>query len=1006
MPEQTFRSPTYSEREIDLTAPVPTTPSGTPAAVIGTTNKGPAFVPVTFGNFDEFKMLFGDLDSKNFGPYAANEFLKYRTALTYMRVLGAGANASDADITTSVTTGRVKSAGVYLDGVAAIDDKKGRHTGVVQMLVASHDLQTEEAYGMPMFTDNDSTGKFASGKAVLVRGLIMTPQTSRVMLAPDPTTPTLFDGNSADETTISSSVFNGKFKLIISSTLGSAFSTMDGNPGVKIFTASFDPSSSDYFGKILNTDPDKFVDQQHLLYADFAVDDEIATANGAAAILSGSAATSSTSGDPTLAFRKMFGAYDARYTAPSTPYFISQPFGATEYDLFKFEAIDDGQYANTLYKLAIANLQASADDSNPYCTFTVQVRDWNDTDTNPIVLESFPNCTLNPNSDNYVAKLIGDRKVTFNFDASIPTERRIVTFGKYKNMSKYVRIVMTDAVERQTIPAKCMPFGFRGHTLLKTNDLLTDATPGTPRITGVGTTIANSQGAILPPVPFRTKVTKGQMLLGSTWLGQPSTTETVSTQLYWGVKFERNNVPLNANVASEQNGLLASFSKFMGIAKLDALTSGSGSDTLNNNKFTLARVAFSNTTVNDVTSSAGTHMKEAAYIRNGVLDTTNYTINDVVGNRITFASLLSKAPAATFNKFSSYLKFVTFMQGGWDGTNILDRDAQRMNDKSTSFDTAGGASSGYTAPGLTFNPTGVGQSNATVASYRTAIDIMTDPMIVNHNILAIPGIRESFITDYAMQKVRDYGMAYYVMDIPSYDDSQNRLYDDSTVKPSIDQTATVLDGRVIDNNYAGTYYPNVSIDDTTNNRRVKVPASVAAMGALSFNDKVAYPWFAPAGFNRAALDFVKNVDVRLNVTDRDRLYDSRINPIATFPRLGYVIYGQKTLQINKSALDRVNVRRLMCEIKRIIIALARNVVFNNNSVEERNKFVADATIQLGMIQVAAGIEAFQVVMNETNNTIEDYQANRLNGRIVVVPTRVVEYIALDFIITPSGVSFA
>jgi phage tail sheath protein FI len=184
-----------------------------------------------------------------------------------------------------------------------------------------------------------------------------------------------------------------------------------------------------------------------------------------------------------------------------------------------------------------------------------------------------------------------------------------------------------------------------------------------------------------------------------------------------------------------------------------------------------------------------------------------------------------------------------------------------------------------------------------------------------------------------------------------------------------------------------------------------VPASVAALSALGFNDKVSYPWFAPAGFNRAALDFVSNVAVRLNVADRDALYEARINPIATFPRLGYVIYGQKTLQINKSALDRVNVRRLLLEVKRIIIGIAQKLVFEQNTPAVRNKFVADASFQLSLIQAQAGIEAFQVVCNESNNTQSDIDLNKLNGRIVVVPTRVVEYIALDFIITNSGVQF-
>jgi phage tail sheath protein FI len=180
---------------------------------------------------------------------------------------------------------------------------------------------------------------------------------------------------------------------------------------------------------------------------------------------------------------------------------------------------------------------------------------------------------------------------------------------------------------------------------------------------------------------------------------------------------------------------------------------------------------------------------------------------------------------------------------------------------------------------------------------------------------------------------------------------------------------------------------------------------VAALSALAFNDKVSYPWFAPAGFNRAALDFVTNVSVRLNVGDRDRLYDARINPIATFPRQGYVIYGQKTLQISKSALDRVNVRRLLLEVKRIIVNIAQGIVFEQNTPVVRNKFVADSALQLGFIQAQAGIEAFQVIMNESNNTQDDIANNRLRGRIVVVPTRVIEYIAIDFIVTNSGVQF-
>lgn len=999
MAEQTFRSPNFYEREIDLSAPRLGGPVGTPAGVVGTANKGPAFVPVTVATFDEFTATFGNLDPKQFGPYAVKEFLKHRTALTFLRVLGAGANATDGDISTTTLTGRVKNAGVHLDGTTATDDNRGRHVGAVQFLAARHALQANEAFGMPMFTDNKS---FSGGFANLIRGMVLMASGARMMVMDgNESTVGAFTATGPDDL---GTMSGGKFKLVISSTLGNAFLNTDGNPGIRVLTASLNPTDTDYFAKVLNVDPDRFVAEQHLLYADFAVDDEIATPTVVAA-LSGTNVTSQTSGDTSLIMRKAFGAFDTRYKTPKTSPFISQPFGATEYNLFEVEALDDGAYANTLYKVSVANLKASLDDSHRYGTFTLQIRAWDDTDGNPQVLESFPNCTLDPQADNYVAKLVGDRRVAFNFDSSVDSERRIVTFGKYPNVSKLVRVVMADAVERALVPQVSLPFGFRGAELLKTNDTLTDTPLASSRVGGIVTTLQSISGAILPPVPYRFKVTKGDTTNTAVFEGQPGSTELANTQLYWGVKFERNNLPLNPNLSSDPNNLLASFTKFLGIKKLDVLVTGSGADTLNNNKFSLSNVAFSNTALTDLTGTINDHMREAAYLRNAKVDQTDYTVTTNIGRRVTLATLLSKGTASDFNKFSPFAKFTNFMRGGFDGTNFLDNDARRMNDKASSFDALGGAEANYIAPGLSINPNGSGQSNSTVKSYQTAVDIMTDPLTVNTNILNIPGIRETFITDYALKKVKDYGLAYYVMDIPSFDDTAARLYDTSTNRPDVDKTASALDARGIDNNYAGTYFPNVFIDDATNRRKVKVPSSVAAMGALAFNDRVAYPWFAPAGFNRASLDFVSNVEVRLNVSDRDRLYDSRINPIATFPRLGFVIYGQKTLQVAKSALDRVNVRRLLLEVKRIIVGIAQQMTFEQNTPDVRNKFVSDCVLQLGLIQAQSGLEQFKVICNETNNTQDDIDLNRLNGRIVVVPTRVIEFVAIDFIVTNSGVSF-
>lgn len=1006
MSEQTFKSPNFYEREIDLSAPRTQGPVGVPAGVIGTSNKGPAFIPVTVANFNEFVSLFGNLDPKHFGPYAVNEFLKHRNALSYMRVLGAGANSTQAHLDTTLTKGTVQNAGFELNDSS---------TGRVQFLTAQHTFGAHEDASINDFNYNDSISSATT--ANLVRGLIMTPVTAKIMVTSS-NTPLM--AVKVAEQDVHPMHTDGKFKLIISSSLGDGFFKTDGLSGIRVLTASFNPTDKDYFGKVLNTDPDKFYQEQHYLHADFAVDHAVAYvgAGNSVGVLSGSA-TTSFHGD---AFRKVFGSYNTRYTAPRSTFFISQPYGNTEYDLFRFESLDDGEHANNLYKISITNIKASPNEANRYGTFNVQIRDWNDTDLSPIVLEQFSNVTLDPNAPNFIAKMIGDRKVFYNFDALDPNEKRIVATGRYPNNSKYVRIEMSEEHEQEQVPSNALPFGFRGPNLLKTSPVLNDSlsvSSSATRLHCSASSATSLSGSFLPPVPFRFKVTRGEVASSPGFVGEAGIAEQANPAYYWGVKFERNSTSsdptatdrtlLNANLLSEKNELLESFTKFVGIEKMDALFTGSSADTMHNNKFSLAKVALYNSSLGDLTSSVNTHMKQAAYIRNAVLDTGKYTVADPVNagmTRITFATLLSSGSASEFNRFSNFMKFTNFMYGGFDGTNFLDRNARRLNDKSVSFEAGGGASSGFYPQGFgTVNPSGSDENNNGVASYLTAVDVMTNPLVGNTNILTIPGIREAYINDKTMQKVRDYGLAIHIMDIPVYNDSMGVIYDDSTSKPNIINTANQFDNRTIDNNYAATYFPDVYIDDPTNRRKVKVPASVAAMGALAFNDRVSYPWFAPAGFNRAALDFVSNVAVRLNVPDRDRLYESRINPIATFPRLGYVIFGQKTLQINKSALDRVNVRRLMLEIKRIIVGIAQRIVFEQNTPAVRNKFVADASFQLGLIQVQAGVEAFQVVMNESNNTQEDVDLNRLNGRIVVVPTRVVEFIAIDFIITNSGVEF-
>jgi hypothetical protein len=1035
MSEQTFRSPGFFEQEIELTAPG-AQPTGIPGGLIGAAASGPAFVPTTVASFSDFSARFGNLDPERPATYAANEWLKHKGALTFIRVLGAGANVGMSDVATTLTQGTVRNAGFKVTGSAvALPATDARKTGAVQFLVARHSIPASttnpsEWKGFPIFSDNPSFNPPDAGDTLnIVRGVLMFPTGARGMVLDMTGAASQWSGSGAAIDDIASvdlspsSATYKKFKFVVSSSQGSVFGSSDGYDGLRVLTASFDPNANDYFGKVLNTDPKKFQAEQHVLYLDFPIEDELVgidtTGDSCVAVVSGSSSN----------YLQNFGRFDTRYTTARTPSIISQPFGGLEHELFHFETLTDGDSGNALYKISITNVRASTDPRNPYGTFDVNVRSLYDSDTAPQVFETFAGCDINPASQNYVAKKIGDTKVSFNFDASEESEQRLMISGLFPSASRRVRVIPGAGLTTGVVPASALPFGFKGIPVVRTTQTLTDSTAalveGTrtygagadvlPRLLCSSSAATPLTGSIVPPLPFRFKATKGTVD-GTAYLGAPGLLEIPDSRYHWGVKFERlpltSSTPsavMNSNEGTDFNPLILSYSRMHGIQKLDALVTGSDADIFNANKFTLARVALSNTSLSDVTGTIEAHMKETAYIRNGVPNPNDYRIYDsgLSGNRVTFASLLSGS-ASTFNKFSEYAKFSMMFYGGFDGVNILDTSSAKLGDRATSTGVGGRAAGGaepVARSGLGYDPAGSSISNSAIASYRTAAKLMTDNYVVNVNVIAIPGIRDPLITDYISRRLSSYALAMYVLDVPSFSDSNVRIFEDSSLKPNVTKTADALSARSINNNYVATYFPEVFVNDQTTSRRVKVPASVAALGALAYGDRVAYPWYAPAGFNRAALDFVSNVEVRLSTSDRDYLYDNRVNPIATFPGNGFVIFGQKTLQLQKSAFDRVNVRRLFLELKRVIQDVARGLLFEPNDAATRKSFVDRATPILSLIKAQAGIEQFRIVMDATNNTTADVEAYRLNGRIVVVPTRAVEFIAVDFIITPAGVEF-
>ena len=218
-------------------------------------------------------------------------------------------------------------------------------------------------------------------------------------------------------------------------------------------------------------------------------------------------------------------------------------------------------------------------------------------------------------------------------------------------------------------------------------------------------------------------------------------------------------------------------------------------------------------------------------------------------------------------------------------------------------------------------------------------------------------------------------------------------------------SATVTQAESVDSNYAAVYYPWIKTVDVNTNKLITVPPSVLLPGVFASNDRVAAEWFAPAGFNRGGLTGAVSVLNRLTQSERDDLYEGKVNPICQFPGQGIVVWGQKTLQDKPSALDRINVRRLLLTVRKYIASTSKYLVFEQNSSETRNRFLNIVNPYLEGIQQRQGLYAFRVVMDETNNTPDVIDRNILKGAIYLQPTKTAEFIQIDFNILPTGASF-
>ena len=371
------------------------------------------------------------------------------------------------------------------------------------------------------------------------------------------------------------------------------------------------------------------------------------------------------------------------------------------------------------------------------------------------------------------------------------------------------------------------------------------------------------------------------------------------------------------------------------------------------------------------------------------LSTNADSIVDVSGNTIyqTTSYDLEGQSDPTNNKLANinYRKFTFAVCGGFDGWDIY-RETRTLGDqyiygKQTYI-------TGDTANGGVFS---ISTGNSDYYAYLAGIETFANPEAVDINVFATPGINfydHSSLTSQAIDIIEN--------------DRADSLYVISS--PNVDDAATVtgyLDDLGIDSNYSATYWPWIQVRDTDNATQLYIPPTGEVLKNIALTDNVSYPWFAVAGYSRGLVNAIK-AKKKLTLDERDELYKNRINPIATFSDTGTIIWGNKTLQVKESALDRINVRRLLLRARKLISAVAVRLLFEQNDEQVRQEFLRLVNPILESIKKERGLYEFKVTVS---SDVEDIDANTLRGKIYVKPTRSLEFIDLEFVITPTGASF-
>tara|TARA_R110002012_G_scaffold315744_1_gene529958 strand:- start:410 stop:3280 length:2871 start_codon:yes stop_codon:yes gene_type:complete len=947
-----FISPGIFINEID-DSQLPAIPDEVGPVVVGRTERGPGMRPVKVNSFSEYVEIFGNPipggkggDVWRDGNYTAPTYAAY-AAQAYLR------NSNALTVvrllggqSSQVADGGAGEAGYQTSGSNSAD--KANNGG---------------AYGLFMFPSaswaTPVTGVLAA-VWYLNEGTIELSGTVR-------NSTTIATGSAVLMKDLNAAGVTGagtkEYKVLIKSA--------NADPAAQTVlhetSFNFDRSSSKYIRKVFNTNPTLInsditrTAQAEVYWLGPTYEREVAdniTTGETFGIILGLDSGSTSAANFRFGFR-----------AAQTPWFISQHlqsafsgFDANNMTkLFKFHTLDSGDDQQKRVKISISEIKASTNEIDPYGSFNVEVRDVKDSDNSPIILERFTSVNLNPNHPKYIGRVIGDQFIVWD-----DTQRRYRTYGNYQNNSAIIRVEVNEDVEAAATDARLLPFGSFGPVRFKNwgTVLSGSDTPPDTYVTGAagishpfrhgndnpfwfvqaGSSVdGHFTGTVnYPAIPLRVSASDGDI---------PDPTDA-----YFGVD-------------ASQNGNNRFESSYIDIVRAlpnsaDAFAVGAGTE---------RAYIF---TLDDLKSSNGGDTGEIAVYSSG---------SRAAGTSFT-------ATSGTYEQVldMGYDRFTVPLVGGFDGLDV--REKEPFNNT----DLAGGSDT----------------TNYAYYSVRRALDTIADPESCEMNLLTVPGIYNSALTAKVLEICEKRGDALGLIDIDSgYVPQTENTSDQQTNAGTVATAVSNLRARQLNSSYGACYYPWVQIQDTISDSLVFVPPSVVALGTFSSAQRDSELWFAPAGFTRGGLTEgsagipVIQTRARLNSRERDDLYEANINPIATFPAEGIVIFGQKTLQVTPSALDRINVRRLMIFVKKEISRIAATILFDQNVPATWNRFLSKVDPFLRSVQSRLGLTDYRVILDESTTTPELVDRNVMYAKIFLKPARAIEYIALDFVITNTGAGF-